>query len=135
MEPKDVTEYMKAVGEGFKPLAEQITGASKQLFTYALRHNYAVCVGEVLALAAASFGLYSAYRYCRWGMTKDNDGRAPFDHGNYDFPVKAFCGASLFFVTGVLFLIAACTFCGDAVPRMIAPEWRTLQDIIATVRR
>ena len=131
MEPKQVTEYMKAVGAGLQPLADQITGAGKMVYEFALKHNYAVAIEELVFFGGSVLASVGMAKFIQWGMTKIDSSK----HSDVNFednpPAIIFA-----IVGGIVCAIALCISVYDtldAITRLIAPEWSTISDILSAI--
>jgi hypothetical protein len=132
MEPKQVTEYVKAVGAGLQPLADQITGAGKVVYEFALKHNYAVAIEELVFFGGSVLASVGMAKFIQWGMKKqDPEDRRSDVNFEGNPPAVAFA-----IVGGIMCAIVLCASVYDAldaIPRLIAPEWSTISDILSEI--
>jgi hypothetical protein len=132
MEPKQVTEYMKAVGAGLQPLADQITGAGKMVYEFALKHNYAVAVEELVFFGGSVLASVGMAKFIQWRMKKqDPEDRRSDVNFEDNLPAIIFA-----IVGGIVCAIALCISIYDtldAITRLIAPEWSTISDILSAI--
>jgi hypothetical protein len=132
MEPKQVSEYMKAVGEGLRPLADQITGTGKMVYEFALKHNYAVAVEELVFFGGSVLAAVGMAKFIAWGMRKQDPPNKYDDINFEDNPPAVVFGI----VGGIICAVAVCTSTYDAldaITRLIAPEWSTISDILSAI--
>lgn len=135
MEPKQVTEYIRAIGEGLKPLADQVSGGGKQLFDYAIRHNYAVAIENIVSfvvMSGVAFGMYRAYRWLCQPLPGKTDhyGAPEIRMEQPEFAAPVFIGMA---ITAILFAVSlVCAL--SSIHRIIAPEWSAIADVIELIK-
>lgn len=135
MEPKQVTEYIKAIGDGLKPIADSLGQASGRLFDFAVRHNYAVAASELVLFAGFIIATIPVYRLIRWGLTKEktSDGYSRTETRFYHNEGAGVVAVVSGIIIGLGLLVSGYYATSDAMPRLIAPEWSAISDVIAAV--
>lgn len=129
-----VKDYIQAIVDGLTPLAQKLGIAVEYLFTWAIKHNYAIAGSWLFAFFVTLILVYLVYRSWKWGMSKDADSSTiRFDKSDYE-PYAVITIIATIVVT-IFFLITTIGVINTAVPRIIAPEYYTIQDIIELVRK
>lgn len=129
-----VKEYIQALIEGLTPLAQKLGIAVEYLFTWAVKHNYAIAGSWVFAFLITCFLGYLVIRAWKWGMRTDGDSSTTnFDKSEFE-PYGVITIIATFLVT-IFFFITTIGVITTAVPRIIAPEYYTIQDIVDLIRK
>lgn len=132
MTPDKIKEYIQSIIDGLSPLANKLGIAIEQVFTWAIKHNYAVAGSIIIGWLLSLIVVYLVYRLFKYGMGKDNPDshytRIQNSEGLEFASVIGAIGGGIFLIIMTVGLIS------DAVPRLIAPEWYATQDIIELVR-
>ena len=122
MDVNNIKNSVQAVIDGLTPLAQKLQIPIESLWTWGLKHNYAIAtaesVGALLSVALFFVGVKTVRRQDFENMDQ------------YDVPGWA--------ITGIVLCIAAVLFgtCWgyDAIIRFIAPEFSTANDIIQLIK-
>lgn len=128
-----VKEYIQALIEGLTPLAQKLGIAVEYLFTWAVKHNYAIAGSWLFAFFVTLVLVILVYRAWKWGMKKESpESSINFDKRDYE-PYGVMTIIATIVVT-ILFFITTIGVITTAVPRIIAPEYYTIQDIVHLIR-
>lgn len=131
MSPDKIKEYIQAVIEGITPLAQKLGIAVEYLFTWAIKHNYAIAGSYVIGFLLTILFTYPLYRLMKWGFKKEEGAH----YVNFEEHEPIAIGTMLLTVCyTVMFLFFTAQMITVAIPRLIAPEWYTVQDIVNLAR-
>lgn len=127
MTAENIKGIMNAIIEGLTPLAHKLGIATEMLFGWAVKHNYAIAISEALAWLFVAFLAIPLYKLYKWGLKKnENSSYTNFD--NSEGITVGTAVTTIFY--GILLLVLSIFLFTESVPRLIAPEYYSAQDII-----
>lgn len=126
----NVSSVIQGVINGLAPLADKLGVAAQNLFGWAIQNNYAIAATDVVTLILALILLIPYLRFVKWGMEKENDSYSRFSNSDG----LMFLGVGIGLVIGILALVGIINTIGDAIPRLIAPQYHALSDLIGMLK-
>lgn len=126
MNPQNIKDSIQAVIDGLTPLAQKMQIPIEQLWSWAIKHNYAIAITEVSFFVLMLIALIPYTALLKHGL-KQKDGSSYSNFDNSDgLTGLAFAISIVLFTALISATIGLFT---DAIPRLISPEWHTIQDI------
>lgn len=123
MNPDQIKESIQAVVDGLTPLAQKLQVPIEGLFGWAIKHNYAEAVMGLLPLALLLGAILPIFlkniHKADWNAVEVTP------HHVIAIISGLFAG---------LFTIVAMLETGEAIARLVAPEWYTIQDIVGLLK-
>lgn len=126
MNPDTIKQYIQAIIDGLTPLAEKMSVPVTNLWIWALKHNYAMAVLDLVPIP-----LLIISSILLWSFSK----RAKWDHSGYSTSGNGYAILQIIFAF-VTAIAAIATVVGifSAVPRIVAPEYSTAHDLVCLVK-
>ena len=127
MNPEVIKSSIQAVIDGLTPLANKLGIAVEAIFGWAIKHNYSVAISILLLpVFTIIFGYITyknAFKVEDWDTTKGKqDGMR--------IAITIIFGL----LTFVMFVGTSLNL-GDAIDRLVAPEWNASKDIYQLIKQ
>src|SRR5687767_9488710 len=116
MNPDNIKASIQAIIDGLAPLAKQSQIPLEELWSWAIKHNYALAVVDLVVGVL----LLGSWIYCFRQFLKARK-KDPYSDGSLI--------SRLTTLSGIFGLIAAFFCIGEAIMRLIGPGWSTAEDI------
>lgn len=130
MNPEEIKGSIQAIIDGLAPLAQKLQVPLDQLWAWSVKHNYAIAGVNLVWFLVSIFVAYGYYRFIKWGNVIE-EGESDTRIYRRDLgPVVIMAGVlvTVILITGLVSLLSA------SVPRLLAPEWYTANDLIKMIK-
>lgn len=125
MNPQTIKDSIQAVIDGLTPLAQKLQIPIQYLWIWCEKNNYAVAASEISCLVISLIAIFPLKAFWKFALKKQEESRYSDWHIGATF-------ATVIFGVFLLSSLAAVIF--GAVPRIVAPEYHTAQDLMSLVR-
>lgn len=131
MDAQKVKDVIQAIIDGLTPLAQKLQVPIEHLWGWGIKHNYGLAVAQIVGWVFTLVVASGVYRLLKYGNGKEKGS----DYSRfYHSEALLFVTAGLTIATIIAVIVMTIMVLSDAVPRMVAPEWYTAQDISNLIR-
>lgn len=132
MDAENIKQSIQAVVDGLTPLAQKLQIPLEHVWRWSVKHNYAIAISELCAwifIMILAIPLYKLYKY---GMTKEKAD----DYGHRLSNSEGLVVGTVIYTIcwGLAFVALTICLFSDVIPRLVAPEFYTAQDLIFMVK-
>ena len=119
--PQTIKDSIAAIIDGLTPLAQKMGIAVEHIFGWAIKHNFAIAGAEIFAWLVSIVFAWLVSKFYKTNQHAESEGIQVM-------VIFGIIGASILLFVSTMFLIT------DAIPRIIAPEWYSIKDIINLIK-
>jgi hypothetical protein len=139
MNAENIKNTIQAIIDGLTPLAQKLQIPIEGLFRWAIKHNYAIAVEELVGSVICMVAMFVGYKFVKLGFKKDAEQKEMLKSVNEGDRWKYSSTDNFgFYMAGGMIIVVSLVLLTFILPmaidRLIAPEWNTAQDIMCLIK-